>query len=153
MSNVSRRNFLKGAAATAVFASAGLTATRAVMAADDVKFPAGPKELQPGLESAHTPRITLEKIESRDVAYGKTPTGEFYKVTVQARHEATSEHYIFEIALFVNGANVVQYQMNKSQGDAAMPMVVAVQRLKAGDEVSAVTNCNIHGKWGNKLTV
>lgn len=153
MSNASRRKFLKGAAATAVFASAGLTTTYSVMAADDVRFPANPKELQPGLEAAHTPRITFEKAEAKDVAYGKTPAGEFYKVAIQAKHEATREHYIFEIALFVNGISIAQYQMNKSQGGACMPMVVAVQRLKAGDEVMAVSSCNIHGKWGSKLIV
>lgn len=152
MSTISRRHFLKGAAAGVVVASAGLTATRPAMAADDVKFPANPKELQPGLEAAHTPRISLEKTEAKDVAYGKTPAGYFYKVTVQARHEATKEHHIFEIALFVNGKNIAQFQTNKELADATMPMIVATERLKAGDEVMAVTHCNLHGKWGNKLT-
>jgi desulfoferrodoxin (superoxide reductase-like protein) len=153
MSTISRRHFLGTVAAGAVIASAGLTATRQAMAADDVKFPANPKELQPGLESAHTPRISVEKTEARDVAYGKTPAGDFYKVTLQARHEATKEHHIFEIALFVNGVNVAQYEMNQGQAEATLPLVVSVQRLKAGDEVMAVTSCNIHGKWGNKQTV
>jgi desulfoferrodoxin (superoxide reductase-like protein) len=142
---------MQGALAGVVVAT-GLTVVPTAMAADEVQMPKDPKNLQPGLESAHTPRITLEKADRKDVAYGKTPEGDIYKVTVQARHEATKEHHIFEIALFVNGKNVAQYQVNKDLADASMPMIVAVERLKTGDEVMAITTCNVHGKWGNKLT-
>ncbi len=153
--NLSRRSFCKATLAGAVLVAASSAATP-VLAAEapkDVKFPKDPKNLAPGQESAHTPSIVIEKTDSAAVAYGKTPPGDFYKVTVQAKHEVTKEHYIFQIALYVNGAQVAVHNMNEAVAESSLPYVVFVQRLKAGDEVLAVTDCNKHGLWGSKLTV
>jgi desulfoferrodoxin (superoxide reductase-like protein) len=119
----------------------------------DVKFAQDPHKLQPGLEAAHTPAIRLEKLESSSVAYGKTPAGDFYRVTVQARHEATKEHHIDAITLYVNGRPVVEATMTHEEPGTTLPMVSQVQRLSPSDELVAVTTCNLHGKWGRTLAV
>lgn len=147
-----RRTFLTASLAAGI-STAALTRLAPAMAAADARFPVDPANLQPGLEAAHTPRISLEKVEAAQVAYGKTAAGDFYRVSVQARHEATRDHHIFEIALFVNGRNVAEYRMNAAQADASMPLVAAVERLQPGDELVAVTSCNLHGKWGNRIRV
>lgn len=152
MKSLSRRNFIAASLAAGA-GSAALARVAPAMAADDARFPADPANLKPGLEAAHTPRIELDRTPAEQVAFGKTPDGEFYRVSVQARHEATPDHHIFDIALFVNGRNVAQYRMDPGQAGSSMPVVVAVERLELGDVVSAVTDCNLHGKWGNRLTV
>lgn len=155
MQSIARRSFVKTAVSGAVVVAIGATLQRPALAAEDikdVKFAKDPKSLQPGLETAHTPSISLEKMESKAVAYGKTPVGDFYRVTVQAKHEATKEHHIFGIALFLNGELVAEHTMNQAQAEASLPTVSFVQRLKAGDELLAVTNCNQHGKWGSRAT-
>ena len=156
MQSTARRSFVKTAAASAAAITIGAALTRPACAAEDVKeakFAKDPKNLQPGLETAHTPSIALEKLESQGVAYGKTPVGDFYRVTVQARHESTREHHIFGIALYLNGELVAEHTMSQAQAEASLPTVSFVQRLKAGDELLAVTACNQHGKWGNRTTV
>lgn len=152
MKSLSRRNFIAATLAAGA-GSAALMQVAPAMAADDARFPADPAQLKPGLEAAHTPRIELEKAPAEQVAFGKTRGGDFYRVSVQARHEATPDHHIFDIALFVNGRNVAQYRMDPAQAGASMPLVVAVERLQLGDVVTAITDCNLHGKWGNRLTV
>lgn len=156
MQNETRRSFVRSALAGAAFAAVGPSLARPALAADDmkeVKFAEDPTNLKPGQETSHTPSIALEKVDSKAVAYGKTPPGEFYRVTVQARHEATNEHYIGAIALYLNGKLVAEHTMNKALADASLPAVTFVQRLKAGDKLLAVTDCNVHGKWGNRTTV
>lgn len=157
MQNTVRRSFLKTTLAGALVAAASLH--RAALAAPDsaelkdVKFPKDPASLLPGLESAHTPALTLEKLDSASVAFGKTPAGEFYRVNVQAKHEATSAHHIFGIALYLNGALLAEHAMSQSLAEAALPVGSFVLRLKAGDELLAVTTCNVHGKWGRRAVV
>lgn len=156
MQNETRRSFVKSALSGAVLAAVGTPLARPVLAADvikEVKFAEDPNNLKPGQETSHTPSIMLEKTDSKMVAYGKTPPGDFYRVTVQARHEATNEHHIFGIALYLNGKLVAEHTMNKAHADASLPAVTFVQRLKAGDDLLAVTDCNVHGKWGNRSTV
>ena len=156
MQKESRRSFVKRALAGAMVATVGTPLARPALAADDikeVKFAKDPKNLQPGQETSHTPSIALEKVDRTAVAYGKTPPGDFYRVTVQARHEAINEHYISGIALYLNGKLVAEHTMNKVPGDPSLPAVTFVQRLAAGDELLAVTDCNIHGKWGNRAMV
>ncbi|HYD60857.1 MAG TPA: desulfoferrodoxin family protein [Noviherbaspirillum sp.] len=156
MQNETRRSFVKSALAGAVFTAVGTPLARPALAAEDikeVKFAQDPKNLKPGPETSHTPSIMLEKVDSKMVAYGKTPPGDFYRVIVQARHEATNEHHIFGIALYLNGKLIAEHTMNRTQVDASLPAVTFVQRLKAGDNLLAVTDCNIHGKWGNRTTV
>lgn len=156
MHKLIRRSFLKNTLAGAVIVAAGSGASRAVLAADDikdVKFARDPNQLQPGLESAHTPSITVEKVERSAVAYGKTPAGDFYRVSVQARHEATREHSIFGLALYLNGELVAEHTMNRDRPEASLPVVTFVQRLGSGDELLAVSNCNQHGKWGSRSRV
>jgi desulfoferrodoxin (superoxide reductase-like protein) len=156
MQNLIRRSFVKNALASAAVVAVGASLTRSALAAEeikDVKFAKDPKNLQPGLEAAHTPALTLEKVDGKSVAYGKTPAGDFYRVTVQARHEATKEHHIFGIALYLNGELAAEHTMNQAQPEASLPVVAFVQRLKAGDELLAVTTCNVHGKWGNRTKV
>lgn len=156
MQKETRRLFVKSALAGAAFAAVGPQLARPALAADDikeVKFAEDPKNLKPGQETSHTPSIALEKMDSQTVAYGKTPPGEFYRVTVQARHESTNEHHISWIALYLNGKLVAEHTMNKALADASLPAVAFMQRLKAGDKLLAVTDCNVHGKWGNKATV
>lgn len=156
MQSNARRSFVKTAVAGAAVAAVGAALTRPAVAAEDVKdvkFAQDPKNPQPGLETAHTPSLALEKIDSKSVAFGKTPAGDFYRVAIQARHEATKDHHVFGIALYVNGQLVAEHSMNQAQAEASLPMAVFVQRLKSGDELLAVTTCNLHGKWGNRLTV
>jgi desulfoferrodoxin (superoxide reductase-like protein) len=156
MQSIARRSFVKTVAAGAALAGFGAAVQRPALAAEDikdVKFAKDPKSPQPGLETAHTPSIALEKLESKTVAYGKTPAGDFYRVSVQAKHEATREHYIFGIALYLNGELLAEHTMNQAQAEASLPSVSFVQRLKAGDELLAITTCNQHGKWGNRATV
>jgi len=156
MQKESRRSFIKSALAGAMAAVVGTPLARPALAAEhieEVKFAKDPKNLQPGQETSHTPSIVLEKVDRSTVAFGKTPPGEFYRVTVQAKHEAINEHYISGIALYLNGKLVAEHTMNKALADASLPTVTFVQRLKAGDELLAVTDCNIHGKWGNRTTI
>ncbi|WP_292931801.1 desulfoferrodoxin family protein [Noviherbaspirillum sp.] len=150
-----RRSFVKSALAGAAVAAVGSALSRSALAENiqDVKFAKDPTKLQAGAEAAHTPLLALEKLESTGVAFGKTPPGEFYKVTVQARHEATRDHQIFGIALYLNGELVAEHTMNQAQAEASLPTVAFVQRLKSGDALLAVTSCNLHGKWGNRLMV
>jgi desulfoferrodoxin (superoxide reductase-like protein) len=156
MRSITRRSFVKTAVASAAFATIGATLGRPALAAEDlkdVKFAKDPKNLQPGLETAHIPSIALEKVEAKSVAYGKTPAGDFYRVTVQAKHEATKEHHIYGIALYLNGDLVAEHTMNQAQAEASLPTVGFVQRLKTGDELLVITTCNVHGKWGNRTTI
>lgn len=156
MQSLTRRSFVQAALGSAAVLAVGATLNRPAFAADapkDVKFAKDPKNPQPGLETAHTPSIALEKAESKGVAYGKTPAGDFYRVTVQARHEATKEHHVSGIALYLNGELVAEHTMNEAQAESSLPTVTFVQRLKMGDELLAVTNCNLHGKWGHRATV
>ena len=156
MHKLIRRSFLKNTFAGAVIVAAGSSASRVALAADnikDVKFARDPAQLQPGLESAHTPSITLEKADRSAVAYGKTPAGDFYRVSVQARHEATKDHSIFGIALYLNGELVAEPTINRSRPEASLPAVTFVQRLLSGDELLAVSDCNLHGKWGSRARV
>lgn len=156
MHSIARRSFIKTAVAGVATLSIGAALVRPAFAAEevkDVKFAKDPKNLLPGLESAHTPSITLEKIDSKGVAYGKTPVGDFSRVTVQAKHESTMAHHIFAIALYLNGELVAEHNMNQAQAEASLPTVSFVLRLKAGDELLAVTSCNQHGKWGSRSTV
>lgn len=150
-----RRDFMKTAmSGVTVMATTGFAMN--ATAADDISavmFAKDLKKLQPGVETSHTPSIKVEKIDSTKVSYGKTPVGEFYKVTVDAKHETTNEHFIFQIDLYINGKLVAEHKMNMDRIEASLPYVVFVQRLKAGDELLAVTFCNKHGLWGNKVTV
>lgn len=156
MQSNTRRSFVRTAAFSGAAIAFGAAMQRPALAAEDikdVKFAQDPKNLQAGLEAAHTPSISIEKLESKSVAYGKTPAGDFYRVTVQARHEATQEHHMSGIALYVNGQMVADHTMTQAAAAASLPTVSYVQRLKAGDELLAVTNCNLHGKWGNRTAV
>lgn len=156
MENMNRRSFVKNAVGGATVLAIGATLGRTALASEevkDVRFAKDLNKLQPGLEAAHTPSIGLEKLDSKDVAYGKTPAGDFYRVVVQARHEATREHHVFGISLYLNGDLIAQHTMNEAQAEASLPAVTFVQRLKSGDELLAVTTCNLHGKWGNRTTV
>jgi desulfoferrodoxin (superoxide reductase-like protein) len=151
-----RRALIKTALASTAALGAGAAIHGAAHAAaefKDVKFPQDPANLQPGLEAAHTPAIRLEKVESGAVAYGKTPMGDFYRVSVQARHEATKEHHIDAIALYLNGALVAEHTMTHAEPGVTLPLVSVAQRLKRGDELVAVTTCNLHGKWGRTVSV
>lgn len=156
MEYMNRRSFIGSAVGGAASVAFGTTLHGSAGAAEggkEVKFAKDPANLQPGLETAHTPSLVLEKVESRNVAYGKTPAGDFYQVSVQAKHEATREHHVFAIALYLNGDLVAQHTMNEAQAELSLPSVSFVQRLKKGDELLAVTTCNLHGQWGNRATV
>ena len=156
MHGIARRSFVKTALAGATVMTIGAALKRPAIAADDadgVKFAKDPANLQPGAEAAHTPSIALETVDSKSVAYGKTPAGEFYRVTVQARHEATRDHHIYGVALYLNGALIAEHTTSRERAEASLPTVSFVQRLKSGDELLAVTTCNLHGKWGNRTTV
>lgn len=153
MQSIARRSFVRNTLASAAVLAIGATQKRPAWAGEDVRFAKDIQHPQPGLETAHTPSIALEKVESNGLAYGKTPAGDFYRVTVLAKHEATSAHHVFGIALYINGALVADHTMNQAQAEASLPAVSFVQRLKAGDELLAVTTCNLHGKWGNRTTV
>lgn len=156
MPSLARRSFFQTAAAGAATLALGATVTHPARAAEgltDVKFAQDPQNLQPGLEAAHTPRILIEKVDSQAVAYGKTPAGEFYRVTVQARHEATAPHHILGLVLYRNGTLVAEHQVNPAQAEASLPTASFTQRLQAGDQLLAVSNCNLHGKWGSRTTV
>ena len=156
MQNIARRSFFKSIAATTAVVSIASALKSPAFAADemaDVKFAKDPKNLQPGVETSHTASISLGKAETKTVAYGKTPVGDFYWVTVQAKHESTKEHHIFSIALYLNGEPVAEHTMNQSYAEASLPVVTFVQRVKKGDDLLVVTTCYVHGKWGSRLKV
>lgn len=156
MPNLARRSFFHATAAGAATVVLGAAVARPVRAADgitDVKFAPDPQNLQPGLEAAHTPRMLIEKVASQEVAYGKTPAGDFYRVTVQARHEATGPHHILGLALYCNGTLVAEHTVNPAQAESSLPTASFTQRLRAGDELLAVSSCNLHGKWGSRTTL
>ena len=156
MQNENRRSFVKSALASVAVAAVGTPMFRPALAAEDikdVKFAKDPNNLQPGPETSHTPAIVLEKVDNKAVAFGKTAPGDFYRVTLQAKHESIKEHHIFGIALYLNGKLVAEHTMNETLADASLPAVTFVQRLKAGDDLLAITDCNIHGKWGNRAKV
>lgn len=156
MPRLARRSFFQTAASGAAILAFGVAVTRPTQAAEglaDVKFAQDPQHLQAGLEAAHTPRIVIEKVASQSVAYGKTPAGEFYRVTVQARHEATAPHHILGLALYRNGKLVAEHQLNPGEAEASLPTASFTQRLQAGDQLLAVSSCNLHGKWGSRTTV
>lgn len=147
---MNRRQVLKTAFASV---AAAALARQAAAAQSDIHFAKDPKNLQPGLEAAHTPGIALEKLDAQALLVGKTPAGEFYRVTVQARHEATQPHHIFAIQLWVNGDLVAEHKVPEGQAETSLPAASFFQRLKTGDELLAVTVCNVHGQWGNRISI
>jgi desulfoferrodoxin (superoxide reductase-like protein) len=152
MSNTDRRRFVKTACAGLL---AGVALQRAAVAADgaEIKFAKDPSNPQPGAETAHTPVILIEKIDARDVAFGKTAAGDFYRVTLRARHETTKDHHILGMSLHLNGSMVAQHTMVEAQAETSPPFVAFVARLRAGDELLAVVDCNLHGRWGGRAVV
>lgn len=153
---IHRRTFVRNTLAQVAIIGVGASLASAASAAEDpkdVKFARNPASPQPGLEAAHAPSITLEKMESKEVAYGKTAPGSFYRVSVQARHEAIKDHHIFGLALYLNGELVAEHTMNPARAEASLPVAAFFQRLQTGDTLMAVTSCNLHGKWGSKATV
>jgi desulfoferrodoxin (superoxide reductase-like protein) len=92
-------------------------------------------------------------MDAASVAYGNTPAGVFYKVTVQAMHETIFEHHISAISLFINSMLVGEYNINDEEPEFSLPMISAVLRLNHGDELLAITECNKHGLWGNRIKV
>lgn len=156
MPTIARRTFVK----TALTATAGLgialgtkAPARAGEQVPEVKFPKDPEHPQAGLEAAHTPTLVVEKVASQEVAYGKTPAGDYYRIAVQARHEATPDHQIFAIALYVNGELVAEQRFQRGATDVALPAASFLRRLNRGDELLAVTTCNLHGSWGTRAAV
>lgn len=140
-------------AGVALPAKAGLAEAPPIGLPEYLKFPKDPEKLAPGQESSHTPYIAIEKTDRTSVAYGKTPEGEYFRVTVQARHESVSDHYINRISLYVNGTLLVAHDMNQALIEAALPVAQCVVRLRSGDEVLAVTDCNKHGQWARRVRV
>lgn len=155
MQDHARRTFVKQSFNVAAAVAASVALMRPALAADpgDVKFAQDPANLQPGLEAAHTPRMTLDKLDSQEVAFGKTPAGTFYRINVQARHEAIQAHHIFGIALYVNGELIAEHSMKQEQAETSLPGTAFIARLKRGDVLLAVTTCNVHGKWGSRTSV
>lgn len=140
-------------ASVALPAAAGLAEPPPIGTPEYLKFPKDPERLAPGQETSHTPHVTLEKADRAAVAYGKTPQGDFFKVTVQARHESVADHYINRISLYVNGTLLVSHDINQAMIEAALPLAQCVVRLQPGDELLAITDCNKHGQWARRMTV
>lgn len=155
MNEFNRRFFCKAALAGATLVTG--TSLAADLRATDVpkntKYPANPSNLTTIDELGHVPSILLEKLDAASVAYGNTPAGVFYKVTVQAMHESIYEHHISAISLYVKGVLVGEYNINDEEPEFSLPMISAVLRLNHGDELLAITECNKHGLWGNKIKV
>jgi desulfoferrodoxin (superoxide reductase-like protein) len=155
---LARRRWLVAAAGGAAAslslpAAAGLADPPSIAVPEWLKFPKDPQKLAPGQESSHTPYVTLERAERASVAYGKTPEGNYYKVTVQARHESIADHYINRISLYVNGTLLAAQDMNQALIEAALPVTQCVLRLQPGDELLAITDCNKHGQWARRVVV
>lgn len=156
MASINRRSFVRTAFAGATALAIGVGLHEKARAADafkDVKFAKDPAFPQPGLEAAHVPSVAVEPVDAKSVAFGKTPAGSFYRVTIQARHEATAPHHILGISLYKNGELVAGHTINPAQPETSLPFVTFVERLQAGDELVAVTSCNLHGQWGNRISV
>lgn len=155
MHEFNRREFCKAAIAGAALITGPSIAAEARTSdvPKNTKYPANPTELAHIDEVAHVPSITLKKIEANGVAYGNTPAGMFYEVSVQARHESIFEHHILSISLYVNGKRVSEYTINDDEPEFSLPAFMAVLRLNFGDELLAITECNKHGLWGNKIKV
>jgi desulfoferrodoxin (superoxide reductase-like protein) len=155
MHQFNRRSFCQAAVASAALITGSLSAAEARMTdiPKNTKYPVDPNNLTSIDELGHVPSIVLEKMDAASVAYGNTPAGVFYKVTVQAKHESILEHHISAISLYVNGKLVGGYNINDEEPEFSMPMMAAVLRLNHGDELLAVTECNKHGLWGNRIKV
>lgn len=156
MHEFSRRSFCSAAIAAGAALATGNAVAAEARATDipkTTKYPADPKNLTTIDELGHVPSILLAKIDTASVAYGNTPVGVFYMVTVQARHESIYEHHIASISLYINGKRVTTYEINDEDPEFAVPMMAAVLRLNVGDELLAITECNRHGLWGNRIKV
>lgn len=151
----SRRHFCQAALAGAALISGASFAAEAPTTdvPKKTKFPADPENLTSIDELGHVPSIHLEKMEAASVAYGNTPAGVFYKVTVQAKHESTPDHHIVSISLYINGRHAAAYQINEDEPELSLPLMAAVLRLNYGDELLAITECNRHGLWGNRIKI
>jgi len=155
MADLNRRSFVRNTFAGATALAVGIGLHDRAIAAEpfkDIKFAKDPASLQPGLETAHVPSISLEPVDAKSVAFGKTPAGNFYRVTIQARHEATAPHHILGISLYKNGELVSSHTINPAQPETSLPVVTFIERLQPGDELLAVASCNIHGQWGNRIS-
>lgn len=155
MREFNRRSFCKAAIAGAALVTGTSFGTEATTTdvPSKTKFPVDPNNLTSIEELGHVPSILLEKMEAASVVYGNTPAGVFYKVTVQARHESIADHHISSISLYINDRQVATYEINEEEPEFALPMMAAVVRLNFGDELLAITECNRHGLWGNKVKV
>ena len=155
MHKLSRRSFCSAAIAGAALATGNAFAVeaRATEVPKNTKYPVDPKNLTTIDELGHVPAITLARIDAASVAYGNTPAGVFYMVTVQARHESILDHHISAISLYINGKRVAAYEINDEAPEFSMPMMAAVLRLNHGDELLAITECNRHGLWANKIKI
>ena len=155
MNEFSRRFFCKAAfaGATLLTGTSFAAEARATDVPKNTKYPADPRNLKTIDELGHVPSILLEKMDAASVAYGNTPAGVFYKVTVQAMHESIYEHHISAISLFINSRLVGAYNINDEEPEFSLPMMAAVLRLNHGDELLAITECNKHGLWGNKIKI
>jgi len=155
MHKFSRRSFCSAAIAGAALATGNAFAaeTRATDVPKNTKYPVDPKNLTTIDELGHVPSIALARVDTASVAYGNTPAGAFYMVTVQARHESILDHHISAISLYINGKRVAAYEINDDDPEFSVPMMAAVLRLNYGDELLAITECNRHGLWGNKIKI
>lgn len=155
MQEFSRRSFFKVAVAGAALVTSSSFAAEARTSdvPKNTKYPIDPKNLSSIEEAGHVPSILLEKIDTASVAYGNTPGGVFYKITVQARHETTYDHHISAISLYINGKLAGAYRINDEEPEFSAPLMAAVLRLSQGDDLLAITECTKHGLWGNRIKV
>lgn len=151
-----RRQFFRQAAVVGAALATGTLSTAEARATDipkNTKYPVDPNNLTTIDELGHVPSILLARMDAASVAYGNTPAGVFYKVTVQAMHESIYEHHISAISLYVNGKLVGGYNINDEEPEFSLPLMAAVLRLNQGDDLLAITECNRHGLWGNRIKV
>lgn len=151
-----RRQFFRQAAVVGAALATGTLSAAEARATDipkNTKYPVDPNKLTTIDELGHVPSILLARMDAASVAYGNTPAGVFYKVTVQAMHESIYDHHISAISLYVNGKLVGGYNINDEEPEFSLPMMAAVLRLNQGDDLLAITECNRHGLWGNRIKV
>ena len=114
--------------------------------ADAIKKPENPDELSEG-DKKHIPQIVVVK------ECGLIPDGSCTDVHVRVgeiEHVMTPEHHIRYIDYYVDDAFVSRIWLSP---DVCHPACALHLKLKEGQKITALENCNVHGNWVNETTV
>lgn len=149
---MNRREFLKGAALTAVLTSSGSALARA---SEKKGSPKEDKDLL-RLMNRKDPSILEQKHVPAVEAPDTVKKGEWFDVQVRVgfmkEHPSTPDHWITLIKLLVNGREAAVTE-NKV-GGITWPHATFKIRLEETATIEAIENCNLHGTWiGDPVTI